>query len=222
MKVGYFKVEPTVPVLSLPRDQDLSLSPHRELVVSPRSKWKLLTLPLTGFVLALILIGSLQVGVKLANYDLPKDRYETIAKIDLPSNVLFTASVYESVTIFSNSVVSWLIDLWHRLVSYGRILLGLERTSNLIVTTSKISNGPSSPTLFGGKLSSDQKIYAVMALPAQGVIEIDENLKQNLRQVFADPVDIKFDGTGRSGTITPILPGGRRGNNYVFVLTPAR
>ncbi|MFA6476041.1 MAG: hypothetical protein WCV68_01350 [Candidatus Paceibacterota bacterium] len=221
MKVGYFKVESSAPVIVSPGDRDLSLPPDRKLATRPLNKWKLITLPLTGFVLALMLVGSLQVGVKLANYDLPEERYASVAKIDLPDNVLFMASVYESVSNLFKTVVSWLENFWNYLVITWRGIWGQEEPSSLVIT--KTLQGGSSPvSLFGGSVSSDKKVYAVMALPSNGALEIDENLKKDLQQVFADPVDIKFDATGRSGTVTPIFPSGQRGSSYVFVLTPAR
>jgi hypothetical protein len=221
MKVGYFKVKPSVPITVSPDARAVSLSPDRKLAINPRSKWKLATLPLTGFVLALMLVGGLQFGVKLANYDLPQERYTSVAKIDLPNNVIFMASVYESVSTFFKAAISWLENFWNNLVVSWRGIFGQEEPSSLIITTRQI--GSSSPvSLFGGSVTSDKRIYAVMAVPSNGAIEIDENLKKDLREVFADPVDIKFDATGRSGTVTPIFPSGQRGSSYVFVLTPAR
>lgn len=222
MKVGYFKVNSLTPTVVSPVDRALSTSPNRKLATSSRSKWKLITLPLTGFVLAIMLVGSLQVGVKLANYDLPEERYNSIAKIDLPNNVLFMASVYESVSNLFKNFISWLENFWDNSIIIWRGILGQEEPAPLVITNDNQVGSSSPVSLFGGSVTSDKRIYAFTAVPASGVLEIDETLKNDLRQVFADPVDIKFDSTGRSGTITPILPSGQRGGSYVFVLTPAR
>lgn len=219
MKVGYFKVTPSTPELVSPRDRTLSLPFEKRVVTNPRDKWKLITVPLTGLVLAVMFIGSLNFGANLSNYDLPKERLSSVASIDLPDNVIFLASVYESISGFINAIISWLKDIWQFLMVVWRDFWGLTDPATAVIDNSRAS-APSS--IFGGKVLPDKKVYAVTATPADGMISVDETLKQNLSQTFADPVDIKFDSTGRSGEITPVFSNGQRGSKYLFVLTPAR
>lgn len=244
MKVGYFKVEPKVPVVVSPTKREISLPSNRKLVTSQSDKWKLLTLPVTGLVLALVLLGSMQVGVKLANYDLPREQYSSVAEIDLPSNVFFMASVYDSLSVFSVGFIDWAQDVWSDFFTNWRIFLGLEKAPTVLPSVSMASTTislmapelreqlrqqilseikaeqASSSLVFGGVVPADRSTYSVMALPTNGSTTIDESLKQKLRQTFADQVDIRFDNNGSSGTVTPIFQDGRRGDTYVFVLTP--
>ncbi len=229
MKVGYFKVKPAVPAVRLSKDKSLALTPNRKLVAP--SKLRTLTLPATGLIIGLVLISSIQIGAKLNDFNLPKEQYKNVASLTLPANVSFLDPVYD-----------WAADAWDSFVINWRVFLGLESTPIVLpaselpsVVTVELreqirqeilnelkAEQASGTQAFGGLVSANKSTHAVLAVPITGSTTIDETLKQNLRQVFADPVDIKFEADGTSGIITPIFQDGRRGNDYVFVLTPTR
>lgn len=60
-----------------------------------------------------------------------------------------------------------------------------------------------------------------VVLPSAGDDLSDEKLKANVTNSFSDPVNIKYDQSGRSGVVTPVFPG-RPAENYIFVLTPIK
>jgi len=64
--------------------------------------------------------------------------------------------------------------------------------------------------------------FGLVAVPSTGSTTQDESIKINLQRLFADQVDVRFDTGSSSGVITPIFRDGRRGADYVFVLTPAQ
>lgn len=61
----------------------------------------------------------------------------------------------------------------------------------------------------------------LVVLPASGDETRDEMLKLELKNAFSDQVEVKFDGSGRAGIITPIFQSGR-GGDYLFILTPLK
>ena len=74
MRVGYFKVKPAVPTVRLSKDKSLALSPNRKLATP--NKLRALTLPATGLIIGLVLVGSIQIGAKLEDFNLPKEQYK--------------------------------------------------------------------------------------------------------------------------------------------------
>ena len=228
MKVGYFKVQPAVPAVR---------AETRVVLWRP-----LVTLPATGLVLALVLVGSMQLGAKLNNFNLPLDRYRPVISVALPDNVYFLANVYDSLVNFKTGLVDWSFDTWGSFIANWRVFLGLDSTPIILSTPTPTpvvtvelqeqirqqilaelrAEQASTTQTFGGVVPADKPVYAVTAVPAGGTTLTGEALKQNLQQVFADQVDIKFESNGQAGTITPIFQDGRRGKAYVFVLTPTR
>ncbi len=209
MKVGYFKVRPALPS-------------GRKLALNKQDGLKLLALPLTGFSLAIILIGGMQIGNSLADYNLPRERYQALTKIQLPDSVFFTASVYDSIlNLFGRARVTTPTPMVTLSASSTETALLREQLRQQILSEIKAEQASSSK-LFGGIVPADKPSYRLLAVPTSGSSTADESLKQELRQTFADQVDIRIDSNGSSGTVTPIFPDGRRGKTYVFVLAPTR
>lgn len=240
MKVGYFKVKSAAPVVRLSQDKSLALPPNRKLVVS--GKLRVLTLPITGLLLGLVLIGGIQIGARLSDFNLPKEQYKNVASLTLPASVSFLTPAYGALADFSSGLYDWSQDAWDSFVLNWRVFLGLE-SAPIILPASELppaataelreqirqeilnelnAGSASSTQAFGGLVPANKPPHAVLVVPVTGSTTVDETLKKNLRQVFADQVDIKFDANGTSGIITPIFQDGRRGNDYVFVLTPTR
>ncbi|HRZ30106.1 MAG TPA: hypothetical protein P5274_00320 [Candidatus Paceibacterota bacterium] len=230
MRVGYFKVDP--PALPVKRD-----------LVSSRHKVRsLVTVPLTGLVLGVIMLGGLQLGIKLNDFNLPKERYQTVASITLPASVSFLSPAYDLFFNLASKTVGWSQDTWANFISNWRVFLGLESAPLDLPVFQSTADIPLelreqlrqeilvelragqtiNNEVFGGEVPANKPIYALTAVPASGSTTIDRSIKQTLTQVFADPFDIKFDENGSSGFITPIFQDGRRGDSYVFVLTPTR
>ncbi len=63
---------------------------------------------------------------------------------------------------------------------------------------------------------------AIMISPSTGASSSDEAIKQKIKDMFSDKVDISFDPSGNSGVVTPRFSRNKNGSNYVFVLTPLR
>jgi hypothetical protein len=231
MKVGYFKVK--TPALPTPRALVSTRNNLRSLVVPP----------LTGLVIGVVFLGSVQFGLKLNNFDLPKERYQTVASVTLPASVSFLPSVYDFFFSLVEGTIDWSQDTWSSFIANWRIFLGLEiapidlpvfrSTADIppelreqlkqeILVELRAGQTIKNDEVFGGEVPANKPIYAITAIPASGSTTIDQGIKQTLTQVFADPFDIRFDDNGTSGFITPIFEAGRRGDPYVFVLTPTR
>ena len=82
---------------------------------------------------------------------------------------------------------------------YSRLMAGESTTTNFLGSRTGISISPST-----------------------GASSSDEAIKQKIRDMFSDKVDISFDKSGTSGVITPQFSRTKNGSNYVFVLTPLR
>ena len=227
MKVGYFKVDP--PAVATKR----GLTPYRHNLRS------LIVPPLTGLILGVVFLGSIQFGMKVNDYNLPKERYQSVASITLPANVSFAVSVYDIVSNLAGDALCWSQDTWASFIANWRVFLGLEVASVLstpqsisdisaelreqirqdILVELRLEQG--GDPIFGGAVPADKPVYAVTAVPSTGSTTLDKDIQQNLYKVFADQTDVNFDSSGTSGIVTPIFQDGRRGDPYVFVLTPA-
>lgn len=231
MKIGYFKIKPLV------------LLNQRSLVSTRSNLRSLVVPPLTGLVVGVVFLGSVQFGLKLNNFDLPKERYQTVAMVNLPASVSFLPSAYDLFFDLIESTINWSQDTWSSFIANWRVFLGLEvspielpvfrSTADIplelkeqlkqeILAELRAGQTVQSDEVFGGEVPANKPIYALTAVPVTGSTTIDNNLRQNLNRVFADPFDVKFDDSGTSGFITPIFENGRRGDSYVFVLTPTR
>ncbi|MFH1170822.1 MAG: hypothetical protein V1704_04660 [Candidatus Vogelbacteria bacterium] len=73
----------------------------------------------------------------------------------------------------------------------------------------------------GANVNIKQNLNApgLVVLPASGDPTLDEAMKLELKNAFSDQVEVRFDPSGQTGVITPIL---RKGDNYLFVLTPLK
>jgi|GEM_PF-2529772 hypothetical protein len=227
MKVGYFKVNPP------------TLPPRRSLIISGHKARSLIVTPLTGLIIGVVLLGSVQFGLRINDFNLPKDRYRSVASVSLPANVSFIVPAYD----FLGRVLDWSQDTWESFIANWRTFLGLESapleipnfqtTADIptelreqlrqeILAELRAGQTVNNDEIFGGEIAPNRPIYALTAVPASGSTTIDRNIKQTLDEVFADPFDLTFDESGSSGFITPIFQDGRRGSPYVFVLTPTR
>lgn len=62
--------------------------------------------------------------------------------------------------------------------------------------------------------------YGAVVVPSTGDPSADEKIKKDLENQFSDEVSISFDKSGQAGIVTPIFEGGKKGDDYVFLLTP--
>ncbi len=74
----------------------------------------------------------------------------------------------------------------------------------------------------GGQVAQPQVTPAnrgLVVVPSTGNEVSDQEVKNNLQNVFSDQVKVSFDASGRAGVITPVF---RRtaGSNYLFILAP--
>jgi hypothetical protein len=77
--------------------------------------------------------------------------------------------------------------------------------------------GSSASANFNVKQNSNAP--GLVILPASGNPTLDEATKLELKNAFSDQVEVRFDPSGQTGVITPTL---RKGDNYLFILTPLK
>ncbi len=77
------------------------------------------------------------------------------------------------------------------------------------------STGGSQPVLI-----EDSGGQGVVVVPSSASTT-NETIKNQIKNLFSDPVLVDFDKTGQSGIITPIFSN-TTGENYIFVLTPVK
>ncbi len=100
-----------------------------------------------------------------------------------------------------------------RLTRYLEIREQLKR--EIITELSRGLRNETSPVAAGASAAS----AGIVVVPAAAD---DPNLQARLASMFSDPVDVSFDDSGVSGTITPIFRGTNERGDYIFVLTPIR
>ena len=204
--------------------------PERRLIVRRPSAWVALSVPLAGFALALALLISFSAGsVLMAGLSRPSfsfKSYQTVTSFPLPASVSFLTPTYDwSMARFddaSTGLVSGLMAIWSKVLGgFGRLFnppaeeispavieqLKLEILAELAIASTTAT------------VSCPVASRGLTAVPSSGSTTQDRLIKANLLRMFADKVEVNFDEGGASGTITPILPDGRRGGDYVFVLT---
>ena len=74
----------------------------------------------------------------------------------------------------------------------------------------------------GGQIVSPQITPAnqgLVVVPSTGNEASDQQIKNNLHNVFSDQVKVSFDASGRAGVITPVFRS-TAGSNYLFILAP--
>lgn len=60
----------------------------------------------------------------------------------------------------------------------------------------------------------------IVVLPVSGSSTADEIRKKAIKDSFSDNVIISLDDDGKSGTVVPVFRDGRKGEPYMFVVTP--
>lgn len=215
MKVGYFKVKPAVPAVRTNRDILSTISVTQLPAVKPEIKTparrglRVLALPAIGLLLVLFLIGGSQ--------SLDLSRYQPVTNINLPANVSFLSQLYDTVIGWGQSFLDWLIYWWLRLVDcWHHFWTGQSPVS------SELRAQIRQEVLRELQQTGGQR-YGLLTVPtASSTLARAELIKNNLTQMFADPVNLKFDLTRTSGTIQPIFRNGQQGGDFVFVLTPVK
>ena len=203
-------------------------------------------MPAAGFLLALFLLSGVQFGSWLADnsniqaglasfspeVNLTPDQYSPLTNIPLPASVSFLPNIYNNTTDWFSAFVNWIKDLWATIVIKWSQFLGLAPTTPATPDLAnlreqikqevldELSRQASSTSADASDLKISQSRLA--AFPSTGSTTQDQITENNLRQAFADPVDVQVDPSGTAGVVRPIFRDGRRGGNYVFVLTPAK
>jgi hypothetical protein len=63
------------------------------------------------------------------------------------------------------------------------------------------------------------KFNAIAVVPSSNSSDVDEEIKQEIRDSFSDEVIVKPDATGNSGVITPVFKKSK-GDDFLYVLVP--
>lgn len=61
----------------------------------------------------------------------------------------------------------------------------------------------------------------LIVVPSSGTVSGDATLKADIASRFSDPVEVKLDGSGKAGVITPVFSTSGEGD-YLFLLTPVK
>lgn len=237
MNVGYFKIK-SAPLMVVDRSRMIpSRLPERHLSsVGKRSK--IIALPVTGFLLALMLLTGMQVGVRLsdqvatidpsvvvrnlASINFSLDRYQILTKVELPNNVSFLANVYSTVSGWFNTFWSWVLDLFNKITqNWWGFLSGEREIEKVPVTTADLRSEIKQEIIEELKQQYGSNL-GLLAVPSLGSTTSDAMAKEKMAQIFADKVDVKFDDNNSSGVVTPVFRDGRKGGDYVFILTPLK
>jgi len=159
----------------------------------------------------------------------------TVVMPEKVKNNFVTASIFSAVDnlfsslwIWCRSIFSLIVDNWKKFLGMTPIdksdpassltpelqaKLKQEITDELY---NRLISGESTPAGFTGNRTG------ISISPSTGSTSSDEAIKQKIRNIFSDKVDISFDKSGTSGVITPQFSRMKNGSNYVFVLTPLR
>lgn len=79
-------------------------------------------------------------------------------------------------------------------------------------------------TLGGGQVTQPQITPAnrgLVVVPSTDNEVSDQEVRNNLQNVFSDQVRVNFDASGRTGVITPVFRT-TAGSNYLFILAPIK
>jgi hypothetical protein len=194
---------------------------------------------ISGLVLSLLLVSAVSVGSQIS---LPLDFFQVsnlkiisqnsnsvVSQLDQLASV---TSTWDIIADWLYPLTSWLSDLWFNFLEAWKRFLGLIAKDEPEITPAmreKIreellaelkNQGLVNAELLAGENGGAK--YGIMVAPSTGSTTRDEWLKKSLSQMFADEVSLKFDKTGMSGVVTPTFRDGRKGGDYVFVLTPLR
>jgi hypothetical protein len=192
---------------------------------------------ISGLVLSLLLVSAVSVGSQIS---LPLDFFQVsnlkiisqnsnsvVSQLDQLASV---TSTWDIIADWLYPLTSWLSDLWFNFLEAWKRFLGLIAKDEPEITPAmreKIreellaelkNQGLVNAELLAGENGGAK--YGIMVAPSTGSTTRDEWLKKSLSQMFADEVSLKFDKTGMSGVVTPTFRDGRKGGDYVFVLTP--
>jgi len=192
----------------------------------------------SGLFIALILMSGMVAGSKLiqpGNFFLAQDfeflkgaSRQVFGQVNqgLSQQATFlnsSAAVTSTGNLLTNwfkAILDWFRRLWPKKEVVAKITSAEREQIRQEFLAELKSQGLLNADILTGDTSGVR--YGVMVAPSTGSTTRDEWLKQNLRQMFADQVNLKFDQSGRSGVVTPVFKDGRQGGDYVFVLTPLR
>lgn len=205
----------------------------------------------SGLLLALLLVSGVSVGSQLSlpsnffpvqdlksigqisSQALGKINNSLNSQVSVLNNSAAVISTWDTITGWFYPLTSWLKDLWSRFINAWKNFLGLTPKETPTAVSPELreqikqellaelkSQGLINIDVSAGGVSGTK--YGVMVFPSTGEVSRDEAIKKSLSQMFADQVDLKFDQTGVSGVVTPTFRDGRKGGNYIFVLTPLR
>gem|GEM_PF-4850496 len=222
MKVGYFKMPPVAPVLrkaddSLPVISTNKLPLIKEKTRQPvRQGLRVLALPITGLLLALFLMTSLQLGMTFIDWTKvtvsnPSSLSSPETNINLPASVSFLSSIYNVVRDWLETLINWLVKVWTNLLQCVRLFLGLETP---LVSAPTIIQPPISITA--------GENFGLAVVPNNASTTREQLIRDNLQKMFADQVELKFDPVGSTGVVTPNFRDDSQGGDYVFILTPIK
>lgn len=228
MKIGYFKLPP----------------PHSPKVLPSNKKSLLLPLPLpvSGLLLGLVLITGIQIGYYagdrviasgeirpsiFAGVDFSSSDYQSLVRISLPASVSFLPNwltwLEDKWGSFIDTVLDFFYQIKQRWFNFFNFSTPTPPAGDIDVEAlrGQIKNELLSELAIPNQdLSLEKKQgYGVMVVPAS-TTATDEDLKSNLRQIFADQVRINFSADGLSGRVTPVFRDIGQGQDYVFVLNP--
>ena len=192
----------------------------------------------SGLFIALLLVSGVVAGSKLIKPDnffwaqdiefLGQTSHQVLGQVtqSLDSQVTFlnssavVTSTWSVVSDWFRAIIDWFRQLWSS-QEVIPVIMSAEREQ---IRQEFLVELKSQGLINDDILSSDTTgtRYGIMVAPSTGSTTRDEWLKKNLSQMFADQVDLKFDQTGMSGVVTPVFKDGRKGGDYVFVLTPLR
>jgi len=192
----------------------------------------------SGLLMALLLVSGVVVGSKLIrpdNFFLAQDfeflgraSHQVLGRVNqgLGQQVTFlnnsaaVTSTGNAITNWFWAIIDWLRQLWPQ-KEVTPIITPADREQIRQEFLAELkSQGLLNADLLTGDTSGVR--YGIMVAPSTGSTTRDEWLKQNLSQMFADQVNLKFDQSGMSGIVTPVFKDGRQSGDYVFVLTPLR
>ena len=205
----------------------------------------------SGLLLALLLVSGVSVGSQLvlsnnlspvqdlksisqlSNRALSRVDQSLRAQVISLNNSATVVSTGKVMTDWLSPIANWFGDWWQRFIEAWQSWLGLVPAEPATPTpamreqirqellTELENQGLVNPNLLAGAEATSTR-YGIIIAPTTGSSTRDDLVKKSLSQMFADQVDLKFDQSGLSGTVTPIFNDGQRGGDYIFVLTPLR
>lgn len=195
----------------------------------------------SGLLLSLLLVSGISVGsqLSLTNNFFPTQEFQIAKEASSQTWGRLNKSLDGQIKSLNNSatvislggvisslfepLISWFRSLWSKLFNKTPVITPAMREQIKQELLVELKNqGRLASDLMATSSDSLGARYGFMVVPSTGSTTRDELLKKSLKQMFADQVNVQFDQTGGSGVVTPVFQDGRKGGNYIFVLTPLR